>query len=70
MGLRQGAYCLGCCWILMALLFVSGVMNLLWIFSISLLVMAEKILPRGELLARGQVSVMAGIGITFIAQMF
>jgi predicted metal-binding membrane protein len=52
MGLRHGAYCLGCCWILMALLFVAGVMNLLWVAVIALFVMAEKILPKGELLAR------------------
>ena len=36
MGLRLGAYCVGCCWILMALLFVGGVMNLLWIAAIAL----------------------------------
>jgi predicted metal-binding membrane protein len=62
MGLRHGAYCLGCCWILMALLFVAGVMNLLWVAIIALFVMAEKILAKGEILARvaGIVLVVAG----------
>jgi predicted metal-binding membrane protein len=58
MGLRHGAYCVGCCWFLMALLFVAGVMNLFWVAVIALFVMAEKILPKGELLAR-----VAGIGL-------
>jgi len=52
MGLRHGSYCVGCCWALMALLFVSGVMNLVWVAIISAFVMAEKLLPRGEILAR------------------
>jgi predicted metal-binding membrane protein len=41
-GLSLGAYCLGCCWVLMALLFVGGVMNLLWIAAISVFVLLEK----------------------------
>ena len=52
MGLRHGAYCLGCCWALMALLFVAGVMNLLWVALIALFVLAEKVLPKGELIAK------------------
>jgi len=52
MGLQHGAYCVGCCWFLMALLFVAGVMNLLWVAVIALFVLAEKALPKGELLAR------------------
>lgn len=51
MGLRHGADCVGCCWFLMALLFVAGVMNLFWVAMIALFVMAEKILPKGELVA-------------------
>jgi len=58
MGLRHGAYCVGCCWFLMALLFVAGVMNLLWVAVIALFVLAEKALPKGELLAR-----VAGIAL-------
>ena len=44
-GARHGLYCLGCCWALMALLFVGGVMNLYWILGLALLVAAEKFLP-------------------------
>ncbi|MCP4046970.1 MAG: DUF2182 domain-containing protein [Gammaproteobacteria bacterium] len=47
-GLRHGAYCVGCCWSLMLLLFVGGVMNLLWIATIAMLVLVEKILPPGR----------------------
>lgn len=65
MGLRHGAYCVGCCWALMALLFVVGVMNLLWVAVIALFVMAEKILPRGELLGYigGAALVTAGAAV-------
>lgn len=52
MGLSHGAYCLGCCWMLMLLLFVLGVMNLAWVAALTLLVAAEKLLPRGEMIAR------------------
>ncbi len=47
MGLKHGAYCTGCCWFLMALLFVAGVMNMWWVAIISILVLAEKVLPKG-----------------------
>ncbi|MDA9436863.1 DUF2182 domain-containing protein [Bradyrhizobium sp. CCBAU 51627] len=47
MGLRHGGYCVGCCWFLMALLFVSGVMKLVWIVGIALYVACEKLLPLG-----------------------
>jgi predicted metal-binding membrane protein len=65
MGLRNGSYCVGCCWVLMALLFVAGVMNLLWVAVIALFVMAEKTLPRGELLGRvtGVALIAAGVGL-------
>ncbi|MFV1998682.1 MAG: DUF2182 domain-containing protein [Acidiferrobacterales bacterium] len=45
LGSTHGVYCLGCCWLLMGLLFVGGVMNLIWILAISLFVLAEKLLP-------------------------
>src|SRR5258706_3994937 len=65
MGAHHGLYCLGCCWLLMALLFVAGVMNLLWVALIALFVLAEKTLPRGELLGHvtGVALVAAGIGL-------
>ncbi|SHK18494.1 Predicted metal-binding membrane protein [Bradyrhizobium lablabi] len=52
MGLRNGGYCLGCCWFLMGLLFVAGIMNLVWIAGIALYVAAEKLLPLGQRLSR------------------
>ena len=51
MGLKHGSYCLGCCWALMGLLFAFGVMNLLWVASISILVLAEKIAPSKRLVS-------------------
>jgi predicted metal-binding membrane protein len=51
MGLRHGLFCVGCCWALMALLFVGGVMNLAWIAALSIAVAIEKLAPRGERLA-------------------
>jgi predicted metal-binding membrane protein len=52
MGVEHGAYCVGCCWLLMGLLFVVGVMNLLWVAAIAAFVLLEKLVPRGELVAR------------------
>lgn len=52
MGLGHGLYCIGCCWVLMALLFVGGVMNLLLVGLIMLFVLAEKLLPRGDRIGR------------------
>jgi predicted metal-binding membrane protein len=46
-GMRHGLFCLGCCWMLMVLLFVGGLMNLLWIAALALLVLIEKTLPWG-----------------------
>lgn len=47
LGLRHGAFCVGCCGMLMTLLFVGGVMNLVWIAALAALVLAEKLLPAG-----------------------
>ena len=52
MGVKHGAFCVGCCWLLMALLFVGGVMNLAWIALLTLLVAAEKLLPGGRWISR------------------
>jgi predicted metal-binding membrane protein len=53
MGVLHGAYCVGCCWLLMALLFVGGVMNLAWIAALSVLVLAEKVSPAGPAIGIG-----------------
>jgi len=58
MGMRHGSYCVGCCWLLMALLFVAGVMNLLWVAAIAVFVLLEKLVTRGAWLARA-----AGLGL-------
>lgn len=60
LGVLHGAYCVGCCWMLMALLFVGGVMNLAWIAALTLLVMAEKVLPGGPWIARACGAAMLG----------
>ena len=62
LGLRHGAYCVGCCWVLMALLFVGGVMNVLWIALLALLVLLEKLTPFGRWIARaaGAACIAAG----------
>jgi predicted metal-binding membrane protein len=52
MGMRHGSQCVGCCWLLMALLFVAGVMNLLWVAAIAGFVLLEKLMPGGERLGR------------------
>jgi predicted metal-binding membrane protein len=53
LGLMHGGYCIGCCWLLMALLFVGGVMNFVWIAALTALVTAEKLLPGSGLISRG-----------------
>ncbi|MDH3412069.1 MAG: DUF2182 domain-containing protein [Gammaproteobacteria bacterium] len=52
MGLEHGAFCLGCCWMIMGLLFYAGVMNLLWIIGLALYVLLEKLAPAGHWLGR------------------
>lgn len=65
MGLRHGAYCVGCCWALMLVLFAVGVMNLLWVAALMLFVLLEKVGPGGIVVARvaGVAMVVAGIAV-------
>jgi predicted metal-binding membrane protein len=58
MGLEHGVYCLGCCWFLMALLFVGGVMNLYWIIGLAVFILLEKTMPAGHWL-----DTLTGIGL-------
>lgn len=58
MGVRHGGYCVGCCWFLMALLFVVGVMNLAWVAAVAIYVAFEKLLPHSQWLSRA-----AGVGL-------
>ena len=52
MGLDNGIFCLGCCWALMLVMFVAGVMNLFWMAALAALMLAEKIVPKGDMLAK------------------
>ena len=63
MGLEHGWFCTGCCWMLMALLFVAGVMNLAWVAAISVLVLLEKVAPFGRAIAltSGVAMIAAGV---------
>jgi predicted metal-binding membrane protein len=62
LGVRHGAYCVGCCWALTALLLVGGVMNVLWIVLLALFVLLEKVVPFGRQIAllAGTILVVAG----------
>ena len=66
-GMRHGVFCLGCCWVLMALLFVGGVMNLAWISGIALLVLIEKVLPWGDWMGRATGLLMVAWGAATLA---
>ncbi len=65
MGIRHGLYCVGCCWLLMLLLFVVGMMNEAWCAALAVLVLAERVLPGGLWLARavGIVLALSGGGL-------
>lgn len=69
LGVLHGAYCLGCCWALMALLFVGGVMNVLWIAALAILVLLEKTVPAGRWIPRISGALMTGAGIWLLARM-
>lgn len=67
MGLGQGAYCVGCCAVLMLLLFAVGVMNLAWVAALAAFVLVEKLLPAGRLTARvGGVALLALAGVLLL----
>ena len=68
MGLRHGLFCLGCCWMLMLLLFVGGVMNLLWIVGLALFVLVEKTVSGGHWLSRvAGAALIAWGGVTLLS---
>jgi predicted metal-binding membrane protein len=64
LGLRHGLYCVGCCWPLMLLLFLGGVMNLLWIAALAFVVLVEKLVG-GKLFSRtaGTAMILAAIAL-------
>ncbi len=67
MGFHHGAYCLGCCWGLMAVLFVVGTMNLLWMAVLSAVILLEKVLGRGVALSKLVGLLLIGVGVAMIA---
>jgi len=68
MGIEHGIFCLGCCWALMLLLFVGGVMNLFWIAVLALYILLEKILPNGSALGRGMgvLLILSGLVVALV----
>ncbi len=62
MGWRHGLFCVGCCWLLMALLFVGGTMNLVWMAALTLLALLEKVAPGGRAISR-----VAGVAMLALA---
>ncbi len=69
LGLLHGVVCVGCCWLLMILLFVGGVMNLAWVAILAALVAVEKLASRGPLVSRwvGMAMLFGGVGFLFAA---
>ncbi len=66
MGLEHGIYCLGCCWALMILLFVGGVMNLLWVAALAVFVLIEKVVPFGRMAGRAGSILLVAAGLAVI----
>lgn len=66
MGQRHGAFCAGCCWMLMALLFIGGIMDLIVIAAVAILVLLEKLLPCGQRLARTLGTLAVGAGLVLL----
>jgi predicted metal-binding membrane protein len=67
LGLRHGAFCLGCCWALMLLLFVLGVMNVTWIAALTIYVLVEKLFGRSAWLGRTAGGALCGWGLWLLA---
>ena len=67
LGLRHGAFCVGCCWALMLLLFAGGIMNMIWVVVLALVVMAEKLLPWDKAVARAGGLLLVLLGGTYMA---
>ncbi len=67
-GMRHGFYCIGCCWMLMALLFAGGVMNIAWIAAIAIFVLIEKAIPSGRIIVRVAGAGMAFAGVWFLVR--
>jgi predicted metal-binding membrane protein len=67
MGVRHGAWCVGCCWALMASLFALGVMSLAWMAFVAALIAAEKTLPWGRALTTATAVILLVLGVLLLA---
>ncbi len=67
MGFSHGLYCLGCCWILMLLLFVGGVMNLIWVALLTAVVLVEKLFTAGRWFGLAGGVLLAAYGVILLA---
>jgi predicted metal-binding membrane protein len=67
LGLAHGAFCVGCCWALMLLLFVAGVMNLAWIALLAAIVFAEKAAPPPWRISRAIAGLLLGAALALLA---
>jgi predicted metal-binding membrane protein len=66
MGIEHGAYCVGCCWLLMGLLFIGGVMNLWWVIGVALYVLLEKVVPAGAWFGRALGAILGVAGVLLV----
>ena len=66
MGARHGAWCVGCCWALMAALFALGVMSLAWMAFVAALIAAEKTLPWGRAVTYGTAAILLVLGVLLL----
>ena len=67
MGFAHGLYCLGCCWILMALLFAVGAMNLVWVAALTVVVLVEKLFPAGDWISRIAGGLLVAWGVRLLS---
>jgi predicted metal-binding membrane protein len=68
MGLRHGAFCLGCCWALMGVLFAVGVMNLAWVGVLTVFILVEKIGSTGARVARVGGAILIALGVIVVSR--
>jgi predicted metal-binding membrane protein len=67
MGLKHGAYCVGCCWLLMLLSFVLGIMNMMWMAIVSIFMMVEKAYPGSQRISRAAGLILVTWGLWVVA---
>lgn len=68
MGVEHGAYCVGCCWLLMVLLVAVGLASVPWMGVVTLIILAEKVLPAGRVVRLGVAGLLLGLGLLTLAR--